>query len=126
MNKYFIKFLLVYFLTSAVAFSEVIRKIEMFSSVSLNDDLNLTDLNDILKNLYETNFFEDVNVELNKNILKITVKENPIIENITIAGIKANKIKNALKKNLKLKPRSSFNEFLLKSDKDKILLNYDK
>ena len=48
MNKCFIKILLVYFLTSAVAFSEVIRKIEivgneripvetikMFSSVSL-------------------------------------------------------------------------------------------
>ncbi len=136
MNNYFIKFFFVYFLTSAVAFSEVIKKIEvvgneripletikMFSSFSLNDDLKLSDLNVILKNLYETNFFENVNVEFKENVLTIVVKENPIIENITIEGVQANKIKKAIKKNLKLKPRSSFNDFLLKSDKDKILLN---
>ena len=36
--------------------------IEMFSEVSINDDLTEKDLNEILKKLYDTNFFDLVSV----------------------------------------------------------------
>ena len=95
--------------------------IKMFSSVSLNDNLNSENINDILKSLYETNFFENININLVNNILTINVTENPIIENIIFEGIKADKIKDALSQNLILKSRSSFNETLLENDKNAII-----
>ncbi len=97
------------------------KTIEMFSNVKLDENLNSKDLNIILKNLYETNFFEDVNLKLDNNVLTINVIEFPIIQNINYEGIKANKIKNSISENLNLKPRSSFNKFFLKKDKDSIL-----
>ena len=78
------------------SFSEIVNKIEvtgnerisdktikLFSEISLNDNLNESSLNTILKNLYKTNFFKDVSIKFNQNILFIDVEENPIIEKIT-------------------------------------------
>jgi len=92
----------------------------MFSNVSPNENIDSFKLNSILKNLYNSNFFENISVNLVDNILIITVKELPIIENITFEGIKAKKIKTEITKNLKLKQRASFDEILLKEDKKKI------
>ena len=94
--------------------------IKMFSGVSLKDDVSENDLNQVLKKLYETNFFKDVSVKIENNNLIIAVKENPIIQNIDYEGIKSDEILNDLKTNISLKPRSSFNEILLKKDKEQI------
>ncbi len=95
----------------------------MFSGVNIGEDVSATKLNEILKNIYESNFFEDVKISLNENILSINVKENPLIENVEIKGPKAKKIIKALRDNLKLKERSSYNEFLLQEDKKNIINN---
>ena len=92
----------------------------MFSGVSEKDDLSENDLNQVLKKLYDSNFFELVSVKLENNILLITVKENPIIQNIIYEGIKSDDLLSDLKKNVVLKSRSSFNEITLKKDKVKI------
>ena len=76
------------------SFAEIVKKIQiegndrvssdtikLFSGVKLNDDLNTSELNQILKKLYDTNFFKDIALNLNENVLFINVKENPIIEN---------------------------------------------
>ncbi len=94
--------------------------IQMFSDVSVNDDLLDNDLNEILKRLYNTNFFDSVSVKIENNILIIKVKENPIIQNIYYEGVKSTKILDDLKKNIILKSRSSFNEVLLEQDKQNI------
>ena len=41
-------------------------------------------LNNILKNLYETNFFSNIRLNLENGLLKIELVENPIIEKINI------------------------------------------
>ena len=69
----------------------------MFSEVNIEDNLNKEDTNQIIKKLYKTNYFKTIEVSLNSNILKILVKENPIIEEVIFKGIKADKIKNAKK-----------------------------
>ena len=92
----------------------------MFSNVSVGTDINSSDLNIILKNIYESSFFDNVSVNFSQNVLLINVEELPIIQNITYEGIKANKIKEIIFKDLKLKQRSSFNQNFLKEDKDKI------
>ena len=94
--------------------------IKMFTDVSIKDDLSDSDLNKILKNLYNTNFFDLVTVKIVNNVLVIKVKENPIIQNITYDGIKSSEILQNLKKNVLLKSRSSFNEVLLDKDEKKI------
>ena len=94
--------------------------IKMFSGVSENDDLSESDLNSILKNLYDSNFFELVSIKLENNILLINIKENPIIQNIYYEGIKSDQLLSDLKKNLVLKSRSSFNEIIFKKDNETI------
>ena len=104
--------------------SEIVKNIEilgnervsnetilMFSDVNINDDLTENRINSILKSLYETNFFKDVSVSFNSSKLSITVIENPIIQSITYNGIKSTTLKEKMLKNVKLKSRSSYNEF---------------
>ena len=61
----------------------------MFSNISKNQNINNIDLNTILINLYQTDFFKDVKVKLTDNILQINVIENPIIYNIKFKGLKS-------------------------------------
>ena len=95
----------------------------MFSGISENKKINEINLNSILKNLYESNFFENVSVELIDKKLKINVEEYPIIENIIYEGFRAKKIREAALDNLKLKSRSSYNELQLLEDEKTIISN---
>ncbi len=99
------------------------QTIKMFADVELNQDLNNENINIIIKKLYETNFFNDVSVSFINKDLTINVVENPIIGKVEIKGVKAQKNIIAIKENLKLKDRSSYNEFLLEQDKKQILKN---
>ena len=89
--------------------------------MSINDNIDTSKLNEVLKHIYSTGFFQDVKIEFNNNILKIKVIENPIIQNIIYEGVKSKTILEDVTKNLKLKERSSFNEDFLRSDKIKII-----
>ena len=91
--------------------------IKLFSKVSINETIDQNKLNEILKNLYETNFFSDVRLKLKTILLTIQLVENPIIENINYEGIKANRILEAFKRKFINKPRYSFNEIILKKEK---------
>ena len=94
--------------------------IKMFTGVSISDDISEYDLNEILKNLYNTNFFDLVSVQISNKVLIIKVKENPVIQNTNFEGIKSSKILEELNRNVKLKSRSSFNDVLLEKDKQEI------
>ena len=50
----------------------------------------------------------------------INIKENPIISNIKIKGIKAKRIKEGINKVLTLREKSSFNEVVILKEKEKI------
>jgi len=139
MHKVFLKLISVVltliFFTFNQSLSEIVNKIvvtgnerisektiKLFSEVSLQDNLNENNLNDILKNLYKTNFFKDVNIKFNENILLIDVKENPIVEKIKYEGIKADKVLKVLKEGALIKDRSSYSENLIIEEKNR--LNY--
>ena len=116
-----------------ISYSEIIKNIDitgnerisdetilMFSGVKNGDQFNNLKSNEILKELYETNFFDNVSVIFKKNVLSIQVKELPIIQNIIIDGIKASKFEEEIRKEFSLKSRSSYNEFLLSEDQKSI------
>jgi len=132
--KSYILIILFYLSSITLSNSQIIKAIEIigneriseetiiiFSSVSTPDNITQNKLNNILKDLYETNYFEDVNVEISEEKIIITVKENPIVENINFDGIKSKTIKNQVLKNIKLKSRSSYNEFMIERDKNSII-----
>ena len=100
------------------------QTIIMFSDINLNDDLNLNDLDQILKKIYQSNFFDNVNVSLNNNILSIEVDEKPIIETIRYDGVKSDEIRAEIIKTRILKPRSSYDELSLAEDRNKIFSKF--
>ena len=88
----------------------------VFGNISKNSNYNQDDLNEILKKIYETNFFKDVNLQVVNSILNITVVENPIINSVEINGIKSTKLKEFILDKISLKERSSFIESKSLSD----------
>ena len=95
--------------------------IKIFSGVSKGENLNPNNTNEVIKRIYETNFFSEVNVLFENNLLFINVKEKPLIMNIEYKGIKSKKIKNSISENRVLKPRGSFDQITLKNDRETIL-----
>ena len=129
MIKILIKILVFSFLFSKAVHAETVKKIDIsgnkrisnetiFALGQINPKDNFDDkkLNEILKKLYNTNFFSDVSLSITNNILEIKIIENPIIEDIQISGIKNDKLKKDITDNLYLQNRMSFTESLLTKD----------
>jgi outer membrane protein insertion porin family len=95
----------------------------VFSEISEDKSLDENSINDILKKLYKSGFFNDVTIKLKNNNLMIEVIENPIIQSVFINGIKRKKTEESLYKILSLKDRSSYNLVSIKNDETSIL-NY--
>jgi outer membrane protein insertion porin family len=89
----------------------------VFSAVKLGDTINAEKLNQIVKSLYDSNFFDNISTSLNNQELTITVKESPIINKVEFQGIKSKTLVESLSKNLSLKSRSSYNTYQLELDK---------
>ena len=94
--------------------------IKLYGEIELNKDYKEQDLNPIINNLYETEFFEDVKISLNNNILIIDVKEYPIINQLIIIGEKSKKYKDQIKKLIKSKEKRSLVKNFLARDVDLI------
>ena len=90
--------------------------IKVYGEISFGKDYSAFDLNQILKNLYKTNFFEDVKISLSNGVLDITVKEYPLINSIDLKGEKSNEMKKSILKLLQLKAKESFRENILSED----------
>ena len=91
--------------------------IKIFIDVNINEEIDNNKLNNILNNLYETDFFEDVNLKFIDQNLIINVIENPIIENISYEGVKNKKTLSIITENALVKSRSSFNKNRIKKEK---------
>ncbi len=129
MKKYFISILSLIFFNTLSA--EIVKKIEIsgndrysketiivYGDIKINNDYSSADLNKILKDLYSTNFFKTINIDLENNILKINVNEHEIINDISITGEKAKKIKDVIFKSIQLKKNNAFIKSYLSEDVD--------
>ena len=88
----------------------------VLGGIEVGSDYNEISLNDSLKKLYETDFFKNINYDLNDGLLTIIVDENPVIEKLNINGIKKKSFVEQLYSALSLKDRMSFTEFKFKKD----------
>jgi len=79
-----------------------------YGKLELNKDYNQKQLNDIIKNLYDTNFFKDILLKVDGQTLILDIEENKIIQSVRVEGVKAKKIKEAILENLFSKDKSPF------------------
>ena len=92
-----------------------------FSGITIGQDISAKQLNDSLKELYQTNFFKDIQFDISNETLLIKVDEYPLVQEIIIEGIPAQKTIKKIKENLQLKEKNPFIESLIQNDKNKIL-----
>jgi len=94
----------------------------MFSELELGEKIDQNDLNLSIKNLYNTNYFKNIKMNLNNNVLEIKVEENPIIQTVKIEGIKNKEILKSLNT---LTKKSEKYPFLINKIKDQknLLMN---
>ena len=121
------------FFCNALLHAEIVKKVEIFGNkrvsnetvkiyggVKINQDVSEKKINQILTDLYATNFFEDVKIELSNGILKINLIEYPVINELIILGEPAKKYLSEIKKVIKLKRKDSFIKTYLSTDVETI------
>ena len=94
--------------------------IKVYGDVSINQNVDNFKINEIIKNLYSTNFFEDINVSVSNGTLFIKVNEYPVINEIIILGEDADKFKKAIKKNIQSKKNGPFVKSFIAEDEKTI------
>ena len=133
MKKFLLALSVFWALTFCLAQAEIINDIEVrnnnritkqtiitYGQIELNKDYQLKDINEVFRNLYETDFFENLKIEIEGNKLIIDVKENKIIQNVVLEGIKSQNLSNAISENLFSKDKSPFLLTKVKQDVDRI------
>ena len=118
-----------FFLGSTFANAEVVNKvvikgnkrvseetIKVYGEIKTNKDYSESDINEVLNNLYSTNFFEDVKLELKNNIFIINVKEYPVVNQLVFTGENNKRYISEIKKLIKLKEKQSFIKSYLSQD----------
>ena len=88
----------------------------VLGDINIGNELTTESLNNSLKKLYDTNFFSDIKLSQENDILIINLIENPIIENIKITGIKKESFKTIILDSMYLKNRMSYSEAKFKND----------
>ena len=122
-KKIFVSIVLFITFLNVNSYSEVVEKIEIkgnerisnetiiiFGDVAIGKNYEKSDVNSLIKKLYETTFFSNISVELENNKLSIVVKENPIINTITFDGEKAKKYKKRIRELLLLQEKGAYIE----------------
>ena len=122
MFKIKIFFILLFLALFNNSFAETVNKIEINGNKRVSDETikvygqikplnsNFTDsdINNIIVNLYKTNFFKDINIAIKNKTLVINLVEYPLINQIIIIGEASSGIKKRIKEIISLKEKNSF------------------
>jgi outer membrane protein insertion porin family len=124
---FFINFILLFL--SSISLGDIINDVKLsgnkrlskesilvFGQINYGTNYSENDLNDILKRIYKTNFFKNIEFKIKKSVLFINVVENPIIESLQINGIKSAKLNELLLGKISLKSRKSYVETTFQAD----------
>ena len=132
--KILVKFIFIYTFFINAALSEKINNITilgnqrianetiiLFSELKINQDINDEILNNSLKKLYDTGYFETINITSENNNIIITVKEYKIIQTTEISGLKNKSIINEISELIKIEEKTSFFKEKVQISKNNIL-----
>ena len=87
-----------------------------FGNIKLGKDYTENEINQILGDLYNTNFFSDIKLKVENNVLIIDVKEKKIIQTIVLEGVASKENTEKILKGLNLKDKSPFDKFTAEQD----------
>ena len=93
-----------------------LNSIIVLGDIDTKGDYTDRELSQIIKKLYETDFFENIKIDISNNLMIINVVENPIIEDLKIIGVKNKKLLEFIEQSTQLKNRKSFSEFKARQD----------
>ena len=96
-----------------------------YGDIELNKDYNSDQINEILKNLYKTNFFENIEISIDDKTLIIKVTENKIIQNVIVEGVKSKTMTKQILENIYSKNKTPFLVSKVKLDNKKIKTSLD-
>ena len=121
-----IRFIIVFLILTGNLFAEI-KKVNIVGNSRVNSatieslvdkKLNNIDtiyINNLTKKIYDTDFFADVKISFNQDVLTINVVENPIVNFFYINGIKDSDL-DQVNKIITLKENSIFSSSKLKKD----------
>ena len=92
-----------------------------YGQIEIGKNYSDEDLNKILQNLYSTDFFKNISLNLENETLIINVEENKIIQSVIIEGVASSEIEDSILKNLYSKDKAPFLIEKVKADKIRIL-----
>ncbi len=96
--------------------------IKMFSGLSTGVNIELDELNNSIKNLYKTDYFKKIEINTTDDKISIYVEENPIIQSISIKGIKNKEILKKLSEVTKKSEKYPYLKNRVKEQRD-LLIN---
>ena len=88
----------------------------VYGDIKLNQNINSTKINQILNNLYATDFFKDIKIEEVNGILNIKVIEYSLINQLIITGEASSKIKEQIERSISTKSKRSLIESRISDD----------
>ena len=94
--------------------------IKVYGGIKLNENVDQNIINEILNNLYSTDFFEDIKINEKNGVLSILVKEYPLVNQLVITGEASTKVKEQIKKQIFTKEKRSFIKSSISKDVDLI------
>ena len=125
------------FLIFTSSYAEVIKNIEITGNKRISDETikiygqindykkySEKNANEILKSLFDTGFFEDINLSYENKNLTINIKEYPVISQLLIIGEKSKNFEKEIKKIISLKEKKSFIKSNLAKDVNTIKILY--
>ena len=92
----------------------------IYGEIKIKKNYSEEELNIVIKNLYSTNLFKNVDLTINQNNLIVNLEEYPVLNQLIIIGEKSNKFKDEIKKVMQLKEKRSFIKSFLANDLEKI------
>ena len=101
------------------------ESVRILSDVKVGDNVTPETANQIAKRLQESGYFSSVNVQMSGSVLKINITEAPIVNMVTIEG-NDEVDTDDLKKELRMKARSSYDESVIGADVQRMLTIYQR
>ncbi|MGD9650483.1 MAG: outer membrane protein assembly factor BamA, partial [Dongiaceae bacterium] len=97
--------------------------VKSYMGIKAGDEFSAENLDQALKNLFNTGLFADVRLNRMDGTLVVEVKENPVVNRLAFEGNKKIEL-DTLKNEVQLKPRMVFTRARVQADVDRLLTLY--
>ncbi len=101
------------------------ESVRILSDVKIGDNVTVQRTNEIAKKLQESGYFSKINVTMSGNTLKINIAEAPLVNMVTVEG-NDDISTDDLKKEIRLKERSSYDASVIGADVQRMLTIYQR